>query len=275
MEKQKPSVLLFSGRVSPFSHPQLTARFGRFFAFWEKWFIIKTKMNPDEYYTYEDRAYVSPTVSRDEQLGFVDNLRNVVSGNRALINDQTQRLGTNISPNLGGLTGADSYFAQRYQTTPIEAQVNTLKATAQAKALNDLLTNYQNQVTNRYNQAYRSYNKRSGGSGVRGTYKSYSGGTGGSNGTDDNNNASGWDGDMIKTIKDPTYVDTIQVPYKNPVRAYIDNSASVDNATAAKLGTGYNGQLSTYGGVQYVWANGANGPRWYRVKITGPVTGSN
>lgn len=127
-------------------------------------------MNPDEYYTYEDRVYVSPTVSRDEQLGFVDTLRDTVSSNAARIGAQTQALGTNISPNLGGLAGSEGYFAQRYQTTPVEAQVKTLKATAQAKALNDLLSNYQSQAQEKYNQAYRSYKKRA---------ASYGGGTGG------------------------------------------------------------------------------------------------
>lgn len=112
-------------------------------------------MDPSEYYTYEDRAYVSPTLSRDEQLGFVNTLRDTVNNDTARINAQTQALGTDITPNLGGLTGSEGYFAQRYQTTPVESQVNTLKATAQAKALNDLMTNYQNQAANRYNQSYR------------------------------------------------------------------------------------------------------------------------
>lgn len=117
-------------------------------------------MDPNEYYEFEDRAYVSPTVSRDEQLGFVNTLRDTVDANTAQINAQTQHLGTDITPNYGGLTGSDGYFAQRYQTTPVEAQVNTLKATAQAKALNDLMTNYESQAKNRYNQAYRRYQRR-------------------------------------------------------------------------------------------------------------------
>lgn len=117
-------------------------------------------MDPSEYYEFEDRAYVSPTVSRDEQLNFVNTLRDTVESNTAQINAQTQDLGINITSNLGGLTGSDGYFAQRYQTTPVESQVNTLKATAQAKALNDLMTNYQNQAANRYNQAYRNAKAR-------------------------------------------------------------------------------------------------------------------
>ena len=124
------------------------------------WVIIKNKMNPSEYYEFENRAYVNPTLSRDEQLGFVDNLRDTVRKDTAQINTQTQRLGKDIPSNLGGLTGSGSYFAQRYQTTPLQSQVSTLKAAAQSKALNDLLSNYQSQAANRYNQAYRAYNKR-------------------------------------------------------------------------------------------------------------------
>lgn len=126
-------------------------------------------MDPSEYYTYEDRAYVSPTLSRDEQLGFVNTLRDTVNNDIARINAQTQRLGTDITPNLGGLTGSNGYFAQRYATMPVESQANILKSTAQAKALNDLMTNYQNQAANRYNQSYRNARAKaaasSGGSG--------------------------------------------------------------------------------------------------------------
>lgn len=122
-------------------------------------------MDPSEYYDFEDRTYINPTLSRDEQLGFIDTLRNTVGRNTAQINTQTKALGSNLPSTKGGLTGSNSYFAQRYQTTPLETQVNTLKATAQAKALNDLMTNYQNQMANRYNQAYRSAQKRASSSG--------------------------------------------------------------------------------------------------------------
>ena len=120
----------------------------------------KSNRDPNEYYEFEDRAYVNPTLSRDEQMGFVDTLRDTVGRNTAQINAQTRALGSDLPSTQGGLTGSNSYFAQRYQTTPVETQVNTLKATAQSKALNDLMTNYQTQAQNRYNQAYRNYTKR-------------------------------------------------------------------------------------------------------------------
>ena len=126
-------------------------------------------MDSKDYYLWEDdRAYISPTVGRDETLQFVDTLRESVGKNNDLISSQTQRLGTDISPSLGGLTGSEGYFQQRYQTLPVQNQVATLKATAQAKALNDLMSNYAAQAKNKYNQAYRNYTKRSGGSGGTG-----------------------------------------------------------------------------------------------------------
>lgn len=118
-------------------------------------------MNDSETYTFEDeRRYINPTLSRDEQLGFVDTLRDTMRQNTADIGTQTERLGTNVPSNLGGLTGSNGYFAQRYQTTPLENQVNTLKATAQAKALNDLLSNYEDQMKNKAQQAYRKAARR-------------------------------------------------------------------------------------------------------------------
>lgn len=125
-------------------------------------------MDPSEYYDFEDRTYINPMLSRDEQLGFVDALRDTVGRNTAQINTQTRALGSNLPSTQGGLTGSNSYFAQRYQTAPVETQVNNLRATAQAKALNDLMTNYQNQAQNRYDQAYRSYTKRNSGGGNNG-----------------------------------------------------------------------------------------------------------
>lgn len=127
-------------------------------------------MDSSDYYLYEDdRAYVNPTVSRDEQLGFVDTLRDTMGTENQRIATQTQQLGTNVPSSLGGLTGSGGYFQQRYQTPQMETTVNQLKATTQAKALNDLMSNYETQAKNRYSQAYRDYNRRknstSGGSG--------------------------------------------------------------------------------------------------------------
>lgn len=117
-------------------------------------------MDNETYLWENDRRYIQPTLSRDEQLGFVNTLRDTMGRNTNQINTQTHNLGTDIPSNLGGLTGTKSYFNQRYQTIPLESQANTLKAAAQAKALNDLMSNYENQMKNRANQAYRAASRR-------------------------------------------------------------------------------------------------------------------
>lgn len=169
---QKIPLILLSVLLSLSGTKDRPTSQGTVFCFCQNLGYNKINMDPSEYYDFEGRTYINPTLSRDEQLGFVDALRNTVGRNTAQINAQTQALGSNLPSTQGGLTGSNSYFAQRYQTTPLEAQVNTLKATAQAKALNDLMTNYQNQMANRYNQAYRSAQKRAnsggGGSGIEG-----------------------------------------------------------------------------------------------------------
>ena len=135
-------------------------------------------MNPDEFYNFENRAYTSPTVSRDETLAFADTLRDVQAKNNAQIASQTQNLGTDVSSIQGGLGGSEGYFRQRYQTIPSEVARNNLRATAQAKALNDLMTNAENQWKNRYNQAYRSAKARSSSSGGNGADGGYNQGQG-------------------------------------------------------------------------------------------------
>lgn len=117
-------------------------------------------MNNDEFYTYEDRAYIKPTLSSGEQEKFIDNLRDTQKQNTAQIGQQTYNLGTQVPSNLGGLGGGESYFTSRYQTPQTNEMVETLKSAAQAQALNDILSNYQSQLKNRYSQAQRSYNKR-------------------------------------------------------------------------------------------------------------------
>ena len=68
-------------------------------------------------------------------------------------------LGTDVPSNLGGLTGAESYFTSRYQTPQTISTVANLRATAQAAALNQVLANEQEMWKKRYNDAYRAYQK--------------------------------------------------------------------------------------------------------------------
>lgn len=117
-------------------------------------------MNNDEFYEFEDRAYVNPTLSSGEQESFINSLRDIQGQNNAQIAEQTYNLGTAIPSNLGGLGGGEAYFTSRYQTPQVGEMVSNLKAAAQAQALNDVLSNYQNQLQNRYKQAYRKYQSR-------------------------------------------------------------------------------------------------------------------
>lgn len=116
-------------------------------------------MNDQEYYTFEDRAYINPTLSRDEQLGLIDTLKFAQDQANAEIRTQTENLGTQVPSVKGGLTGPESYFRNRYQTSRSNAMAADLKAAAQASALNDVLSNYQNQLQKQYNDAYKKYQK--------------------------------------------------------------------------------------------------------------------
>ena len=139
-------------------------------------------MNNDEFYEYEDRAYINPTLSSGEQEAFISNLRDIQGQNNAQIAEQTYNLGTAVPSNLGGLGGGEAYFTSRYQTPQVNDMVATLQSAAQAQALNDVMSNYQNQLQNRYKQAYRSAQKRAraraaaaaagtGGNGTQGGYE--------------------------------------------------------------------------------------------------------
>lgn len=130
-------------------------------------------MNDKEILEFEDRAYVSPTVSRDEQMDFIQNYRNVLQENVNRINAETHNLGTDVPSNLGGLTGGEATFESRYVTPQANAVVANLKAQAQETALTQSLNNLKAQMNKRYKDAYRNarineYNKNnSGGSGSK------------------------------------------------------------------------------------------------------------
>ena len=114
----------------------------------------------NETYTFEDRMYVNPTTSRDEQLRFVDNLRAIQAEDAARIARDTHNLGTDVTSNLGGLNGSEGIWSQQYVDPQVNSMVASLRATAQAQALNDVLSNMQNQAKERYNRAYRAAQRR-------------------------------------------------------------------------------------------------------------------
>lgn len=124
-----------------------------------------------ESYNFEDRQYIEPTVSRDEQIGFIDRLREMEQKDLNKIATDTHNLGTDVTSNLGGLsgigkpnslgisgadTGSAGIWRNRYERPQTNALVSDLKATAQASALETALNNILNQYKNRYNQAVRS-----------------------------------------------------------------------------------------------------------------------
>ena len=117
-------------------------------------------LNENEFTEVEDRYYLNPQIGLDESTSFIDNLRATQGQQNQEIAQQTQMLGTDVPSQLGGLTGADSYFTSRYQTPQTNATVANLRATAQAAALNQVLENEQAMWKKRYQDAYRAYQKR-------------------------------------------------------------------------------------------------------------------
>lgn len=118
-------------------------------------------MNLDDFsYIDNDRRYVNPQVSLNEQNAFIDNLRNAQGQDTAQIRQDTYNLGTAVPSNLGGLAGGSSYFKSRYQTPQTNSMVADLRAAAQSQALNTLLSNEIGKAQKRYNDAYRAAKKR-------------------------------------------------------------------------------------------------------------------
>ena len=117
-------------------------------------------MNDQDTFAFENREYVSPTVSRDEQLGFIDNFRDVRNKNVARINADTYNLGTPVPSIRGGLGGSNATFESRYVTPYVNSTIQGLKTTAQQTALTQALENLQAQYKQRYNEAYRAAKAR-------------------------------------------------------------------------------------------------------------------
>ena len=113
----------------------------------------------NEFQEVEGRQYEQPQVALDETNAFIDNLRATQTQNTQQISTDTQRLGTDIPTNLGGLTGAQSYWTSRYQTPQTASSIADLRAINQAKAMNDVLATEQAIWKKRYQDAYRAYQK--------------------------------------------------------------------------------------------------------------------
>lgn len=117
-------------------------------------------MNDNEFISFEDRVYANPTTSRDEQVDFIETLRETMGNNLNQINQGTYNLGSQLPSNLGGLSGAEETFEARYQRPQVETTAAQLRSTAQASALNTALSNLQNVYKKRYNDAVQRYQRR-------------------------------------------------------------------------------------------------------------------
>lgn len=123
-------------------------------------------MNLDDFsYVEEDRRYINPQTSLDEQNAFIQTLRDTQAQRNAQIQQDTYNLGTAVPSNLGGLTGSEGYFASRYQTPQTNTLVADLRAAAQAQALNEAMTNELNKAKEKYNRAYKAASRRKAASG--------------------------------------------------------------------------------------------------------------
>lgn len=122
---------------------------------------MESYLPENEYKEFEGRAYVEPQVSLNETNTFIDNLRSAQGTQNEQIKTDTQRLGTDVTSNLGGLIGGEGYFTSRYQTPQTNSAINTLRSAAQASALNKALANEEAMWKKRYQDAYRNYQKRS------------------------------------------------------------------------------------------------------------------
>lgn len=118
----------------------------------------------NEFVEVEGRQYINPQTGLDESTQFIENLRATQGQQNQQIAQDTYNLGTDIQSVQGGLgtnTPANmGYFTSRLQTPQTNSAVANLRAAAQAKALNDVLANEQAIWKNRYQQAYRNYQKR-------------------------------------------------------------------------------------------------------------------
>lgn len=121
-------------------------------------------MNFDDFSTtVDDMRYINPQVGLDESNAFIENLRNTQGQRTQEIAEDTYNLGTAVPSNLGGLGGAGTYFTSRYQTPQANDAIANLRTAAQMQALSSAMNNLLEQAKQRYNNAYKSYQKRHGG----------------------------------------------------------------------------------------------------------------
>lgn len=228
-------------------------------------------MNDKDTLEFEDRFYVSPTVSRDEQLDFIDNYRKVLQDSVQRINTQTHNLGTDVPSNIGGLTGGEATFESRYVTPQTNAAVAELKAKAQETALTQSLNNLKSQMEKRYKDAYRNariseYNKSNSGSDDKSNVEVEGVGSDGENKFEKNPNTGegevvmDGDGHATVTFGDNTYnIHDAGVTGKEVERIFLGQINPFEKRTS--------GDIQDVNGLKYIYINNNQYPgKWFVVE---------
>lgn len=117
-------------------------------------------MNENEYLKVNDRYYVNPQLSVDESEQFLEKLKTAQAEGNARIAQETHNLGTDVPSSMGGLSGSGGVWQQRYQNPQVNSMVADLRATAQAQALNETMSNLLAQKQKQYKDAYRAAYKK-------------------------------------------------------------------------------------------------------------------
>ena len=100
------------------------------------------------------QRYMNPDAHLSDSEAFLNNLRSAQAQHNAQVYSQTTNLGTYPASqsNLGGLGGAESTFAAKYETAPAVSLAANLRATAQAKALETAMKNELNYYSDVYSK---------------------------------------------------------------------------------------------------------------------------
>ena len=116
----------------------------------------------DDYLRFNEQglAEINPMAGYNAQQEFIDNYRNAQAEKTAQIGEQAHALGSDLTAQYGGLHGPSEYWLSRYQTPQTESRLAGLRAANQAQALNQLMKNDLEREAEKYNQAYRNYQKR-------------------------------------------------------------------------------------------------------------------
>ncbi len=114
----------------------------------------------NEYREYKSRLYSEPSLQAQMSDEFIEKLRETQGANTQEITEQTEALGTTMPSNLGGLTGAGSYFSSRYMTPQTNTLAQDLRTATRAAALNQALANEKAAWEKKQTEAYREYQRR-------------------------------------------------------------------------------------------------------------------